>query len=75
MVGLAVRIKTNNHRSKMITLGIPFLQIEVLSPQLQPNTESKLKYMHLYTCIINTRHKQDSQVSSPDISAALTGDP
>lgn len=31
MVGLGVHIKTNNHRSKMITLGIALLQIEVLS--------------------------------------------
>ena len=54
MVGLAVRIKTNNHRSKMITLGILFLQIEVLSSQLQPKTKNKLKYVHLYTRILNT---------------------
>lgn len=34
MVGLAVHVKTNNHRSKMVTLGIPLLQIEVLSSPL-----------------------------------------
>lgn len=31
MVELAVHVKTNNHRSKLVTLGTTFLQIEVLS--------------------------------------------